>query len=124
VKPKEVVRLYLERHNAHDVEGVLDLFADDARYEVVGRFVRCGKPEIRLTEEWEAAVHDHLRAGDLVEADGEVSFRAFETNDWLSASGAPELRYTSMTLTVKDDHITHVMAVLPPEAFAVMQRAA
>jgi hypothetical protein len=113
----------LERHNAHDVDGVLDLFTDDARFEVAGRFVRCGKPEIRLTEEWEAAVHAHLRAGDLVEADGEVTFRAFETNDWLRANGLPELCYTSMTLVVKDDHITHVVAVLPPEAFATKQRA-
>lgn len=34
MQPKEITRLYLARHNAHDVEGVMALFADDACYEV------------------------------------------------------------------------------------------
>lgn len=122
MKPKEVARLYLARHNAHDVDGVMALFAEDARFEIPGRLVRCGKEEIRQTEEWEAAVHDHLRAGDLVEADAEVCFRAFEANDWLRAAGVDELRYTSMTLEVRDGHITQVTAALAPDSFNAMQR--
>lgn len=122
MKPKEVARLYLARHNAHDVDGVMALFAEDARFEIPGRLVRCGKEEIRQTEEWEAAVHDHLRAGDLVEADAEVSFRAFETNDWLSAAGVAELRYTSMTVEVRDGYIALVTAALAPDSYNAMQR--
>ncbi len=122
MKPKEITRLYLARHNAHDVDGVMALFAEDARFEIPGRLVRCGKEEIRQTEEWEAAVHDHLRAGDLVEADAEVSFRAFEANDWLLAAGVDELRYTSMTVEVRDGHITLVTAALSPDSFNAMQR--
>lgn len=117
MKPKEVVHLYLARHNAHDVEGVMALFADDARYEIPGRLVRCGKAEIRQTEEWEAAVHDHLRAGDLVQADHEVTFRAFEANDWLRASGIEEVRYTSMTIEVCKGRITQVTAAMAPDSF-------
>ena len=122
MKPKEVTRLYLVRHNAHDVDGVMALFAEDARFEIPGRLVRCGKEEIRQTEEWEAAVRDHLRAGDLVEADAEVSFRAFEANDWLRAAGVEELRYTSMTVEVRDGHITQVTAALAPDSYNAMQR--
>jgi ketosteroid isomerase-like protein len=122
MKPKEVARLYLARHNAHDVEGVMALFAEEARFEIPGRLIRCGKEEIRATEEWEAAVHDHLRAGDLVEADAEVSFRAFEANDWLRAVGVDELRYTSMTVEVRDGRITCVTAALAPDAYNAMQR--
>jgi ketosteroid isomerase-like protein len=122
MKPKEVARLYLARHNAHDVDGVMALFAEDACFEIPGRLVRCGKEEIRQTEEWEAAVHDHLRVGDLVEADAEVSFRAFEANDWLLAAGVAELRYTSMTVEVRDGHIAQVTAALAPDSFNAMQR--
>ena len=122
MKPKEVTRLYLARHNAHDVVGVMALFAEDARFEIPGRLVRCGREEIRQTEEWEAAVRDHLRAGDLVEADAEGSFRAFETNDWLRAAGVEELRYTSMTVEVRDGHITQVTAALAPDSYNAMQR--
>jgi hypothetical protein len=116
MRPKEVAKLYLARHNAHDVDGVMALFADNARFEIPGRLVRCGKEEIRLTEEWEASVHDHWRTGDLIEADSEVTFRAFAANDWLRASGVDELPYTSVTLEVRDGRITHVTAALTPEA--------
>ena len=122
MKPKEVTRLFLARHNDHDVDGVMALFADDARFEIPGRLVRCGKEEIRQTEEWEAAVHDVLRTGDLVEADAEVSFRAFEGNDWLKAVGVDELAYTSMTVEVRDGRITHITAAMPPDAYNAMQR--
>jgi len=122
MNPKEVVRLYLVRHNAHDVDGVMTLFAEEARFEMPGRFIRCGKEEIRQTEEWEAAVHDHLRTGELVEADDEVSFRAFEANDWLRAAGVDELRYTSMTVEVRDGRITCVTAAMAPDSYNAMQR--
>ncbi len=122
MKPKEVVRLYLVRHNAHDVDGVMTLFAEEARFEMPGRFIRCGKEEIRQTEEWEAAVHDHLRTGELVEADAEVSFRAFEANDWLRAAGVDELRYTSMTVEVRDGRITCLTAAMAPDSYNAMQR--
>ena len=122
MNPKEVVRLYLVRHNAHDVDGVMTLFAEEARFEMPGRFIRCGKEEIRQTEEWEAAVHDHLRTGELVEADAEVSFRAFEANDWLRAAGVDELRYTSMTVEVRDGRITCVTAAIAPDSYNAMQR--
>ena len=122
MKPKEVTRLFLARHNDHDVDGVMALFADDARFEIPGRLVRCGKEEIRQTEEWEAAVHDVLRTGDLVEADAEVSFRAFEANDWLKAVGVDELAYTSMTVEVRDGRITHVTAAVAPDSYNAMQR--
>ena len=122
MKPKEVTRLYLARHNDNDVEGVMALFAEDARFEIPGRLIRCGKEEIRQTEEWEAAVHDHLRTGELVEADGEVSFRAFEANDWLRAAGVDELRYTSMTVEVYDGRITCVTAAMAPDSYNAMQR--
>ncbi len=122
MKPKEVTRLYLARHNAHDVDGVMALFAEEARFEIPGRLIRCGTEEIRQTEEWEAAVHDHLRAGDLVEADTEVSFRAFEANDWLRAAGVDELAYTSMTVEVRDGRITTVTAALAPDSYNAMQR--
>jgi len=122
MKPKEVVRLYLDRHNAHDVDGVMTLFAEEARFEMPGRFIRCGKEEIRQTEEWEAAVHDHLRTGELVEADAEVSFRAFEANDWLRAAGVDELRYTSMTVEVRDGRITCLTAAMAPDSYNAMQR--
>ena len=67
-------------------------------------------------------IRDSLRAGDLVEADAEVSFRAFETNDWLRAAGVEELRYTSMTVEVRDGHITQVTAALAPDSYNAMQR--
>lgn len=122
MKPKEVAQLYLQRHNAHDVEGVMALYADDAQFEIPGRLVRHGKDEIRVTEEWEALVHDNLLAAEMIEADHEVSFRAFEANDWLSASGVRQLRYTSVTLEVRDNRITHVTAALSPDSFAALQR--
>ena len=68
-------------------------------------------------------MRDHLRAGDLVEADAEVSFRAFETNDWLRAAGVEELRYTSMTVEVRDGQITQVTAAVAPDSFNAMQRS-
>ncbi len=122
MQPKEVTRLYLARHNAHDVDGVMALFADDAHYEIPGRLVRHGKAEIRQTEEWEAAVHDQLRAGDLVQADHEVCFRAFEANDWLRASGVEELRYTSVTVKVRNGRIVRLTAALSPESYSALQR--
>ena len=122
MQPKEVTRLYLARHNAHDVDGVMALFADDAHYEIPGRLVRRGKGEIRQTEEWEAAVHDQMRAGDLVQADHEVSFRAFAANDWLRASGVEELRYTSVTVKVRNGRIVRLTAALSPESYDALQR--
>lgn len=96
------------------------LFADNACYEIPGRLIRYGKAEIRQTEEWEAAVHDQLRTGDLVQADHEVSFRAFASNDWLRAAGVDELRYTSMTIKVSHDRIVRITAALAPESSGVL----
>ncbi|HQF71268.1 MAG TPA: nuclear transport factor 2 family protein [Promineifilum sp.] len=123
MQPKEVTRLYLARHNAHDVEGVMALFAENACYEIPGRLVRHGKAEIRQTEEWEAAVHDQLRTGDLVQADHEVSFRAFASNEWLRAAGVDELRYTSMTIAVRAGHIIRITAALAPESLRAIETA-
>ncbi len=122
MRPREVARLYLERHNAHDVEGVMALYADDACFEIPGRLLRRGKDEIRVTEEWEALVHDNILAAEMIEADHEVSFRAFEANDWLNASGVRQLRYTSVTLVVRDNRITHVTAALAPDQIDTLQR--
>jgi hypothetical protein len=98
----ERARAYEEAYNRHDLQAVMAMYTDDIRFEMIGDPPRLGKEEVRLVEEYCAAVNSMLSFKDLVETADGVSFRATERNDWSRLAGIGEIEYVSCHFTFRD----------------------
>jgi ketosteroid isomerase-like protein len=81
-RPIEQMQAYLEAHNRHDIEAAMSFYTQDARFELVGEWVKVGKETIRdELEEWDAATNNHLTFYDFQIGPEQVVFRAIEQSD-------------------------------------------
>lgn len=107
----EQVQAYLEAHNRHDVEAAMSFYTEDARFELVGEWVKVGKETIRgELEEWDAATNNHLTFYDLKVGPDRAVFKAIERNDWFHELGIEEFHYDSCTMVFRKGLIAEVKA--------------
>jgi hypothetical protein len=88
---EEVLKAYIERHNNHDIEGVVELFHPRAVVELPGR-----PPlnEIRKIEAWDAAVQSRkMYESWEVQGDTIIIGTIIERNNWYSHGGIRQVEY-------------------------------
>jgi len=120
------LQAYEEAHNRHDVQGVMAMCTDDIRFEVVGVWVKVGKDNVRLLEEWDAAINGSLSLRDFEASDERVSCRAVERNDWFRLAGISEVEYTSCHFSFRQGFMAEMrgeMAAQSREAVSTALRS-
>jgi len=122
--PEAVLESYVAAHNAHDVEGALEYFAENPVFELPGGDVRLeGIAAIRDLESWDATVQSHIEMSEIVR-DGQTLIvnRIIERNLWFQSVGIEEVTYTRGTrITIIKGRITSIRAAdLSPESIAAI----
>ncbi len=97
--------------NGHDIDAILQLFTEDATFEIDARPPWVGRTQIREILEYDAAVHGRLHFLNCrPEADG-VTCELLDQNDRLAAIGIETLRYSSCQVGFQAGRVTRFSAV-------------
>jgi hypothetical protein len=99
---------YERRVNADNVQGVLELFTENATYELRDTFVLEGKDALRGLAEWDSVLHTRLTFHDITTVGDSVLTNVAETNDWLSAVGVEELVHPSTLIVFQNGLIVRI----------------
>ena len=96
----------------HAVDDLMDLFDEDAQFQIVGYSNLVGKREVRKNFEYNAAVNTELRFINPVLYGDRVTCQLLERNDRLRAIGINELSYTSCVISLKEGRIQKFIATI------------
>ena len=99
----------------HDVDKIMDMFAEDAKFHIDGQNPLIGKDLIRSIFEYDAGVNGELEFINCSSEGDTVSCQILERNDRLKASGINELFYPSCVFTFSDGLIIEFKAVRDAE---------
>jgi hypothetical protein len=101
---------YERQVNARNIDRVLDLFAEDATFELQGSFSLSGKDALRDLAEWDSVLHSRLTL-HRIETEGDtVLCDVSESNEWLAAVGILEVVHPTTMFVFKDGLIIHIQA--------------
>ncbi len=115
----DVMRL-MERLQAlperYRVNELLDLFNDDAQFQVMDHSTLIGKETIRQVFEYDAAANTELRFINLLPHHDGLTCQLIARNDRLEAMGIDEVLYTSCTISLRDGRIQRFVATVDEKA--------
>lgn len=120
---KQIVQAYLEAHNAHNVEGVLDLLSPQIRFGMTGLWVREGLDEIRALEEWDAVMNSQLQFTDFKMRNQRLECKGVETNDWYKLVGIEQVSFQPIKFEIEGGKIRHIRAQIAPKSEMAVDRA-
>lgn len=107
--PEEVVDRFMEAQNAHDIETVLTLLADDFVFRDRESTFEASRSEVRPLFEWDAATRWQGEASVIRTAGDTVRVRLVETNQFLERLGLGPMSH-DVTFVVADGRIREVVA--------------
>ena len=121
--PIALVNTYAERANAHDIRAIMEMFAEDAQFELLGQAMLSGPAAIQALQEYDKGLNSTTAFYGCT-ADGlSATCRASERNDWLEAAGLGEISYTSVVFTFTEaGRIQRIVATASPEDGAAIGR--
>src|SRR5512143_3271190 len=102
--------------DGYRVSDLLDLFNDDARYQIMDHSTLIGKETIRQAFEFDAAANTELRFINLVPHRDGLTCQLIARNDRLEAMGIDEVFYTSCTISLKEGRIQKFVATVEEKA--------
>ncbi len=112
-----LVYLFQEAENCHNIDAVLSMLADDAQFEIVGLATLVGKEQIRTILEYDIGVNTELRFFNFRPEGNTVTCQVVERNDRLRAAGFDEVLYPSCSFVFRDGLIQKL--TFSPEAGAI-----
>ena len=115
-----LVQTYQEAANNHDLDAIMDMFTDDAEFELVGQAKITGHEQLRALHDYDTGLHTELQFYNCVAAENTVTCEVREQNDWQRAANIPEYHYTSAVFTFKDGLIQKIVATMSPESAQVL----
>jgi hypothetical protein len=101
-------------YNTHDVNDIVNLYADDAIFEVTGQFSLNGKDQIRDITKYDSVLNIKMSVSNIEMVGDSVFCNLSETNDWLQIAEIGEAHY-SVIFTFKDGLISKIIASAKPE---------
>ncbi len=101
-----------ERYRVNDL---LDLFNDDAQFQIMDHSTLIGKETIRQAFEYDAAANIELRFINLLPRGEGLTCQLIARNDRLKAMGIDEVFYTSCTISLKEGRIQKFVATVEAE---------
>jgi hypothetical protein len=82
------MQAYIDAHNSHNIEKVMELYHDSASFILGGSAVLKGKAKIRDLESWNVATNNRIEVSEIkVKGDTVLLGPITEKNDWLEAAG-------------------------------------
>ncbi len=102
--------------DGYRVSDLLDLFNDDARYQIMDHSTLIGKETIRQAFEFDAAANTELRFINLLPHGDGLTCQLIARNERLEAMGIDEVFYTSCTISLKEGKIQKFVATVEEEA--------
>lgn len=95
MNPTGVVRAYLDRVNAHDVDGAMAFLEPDFELEFEGTDARMDRDGARRALEWDAGVNGRLLWSIVADDEVTVTVEGAESNDFLELLGIDALGFRS-----------------------------
>jgi hypothetical protein len=100
-------------YNTRDVSDILNLYADDAIFEVTGQFSLSGKNQIRDITKYDSVLNINMSVGNIETAGDSVFCTLSETNDWLRTAEIGEAHY-SVIFIFKEGLVSKIIASAEP----------
>ena len=85
-------------YNTHDVNDIVNLYADDAIFEVTGQFSLNGKDQIRDITKYDSVLNIKMSVSNIETGRDSVFCDLAETNDWLQIAEIGEAHYSVILL--------------------------
>ena len=101
-------------YNTHNVNDIVNLYADDAVFEVKGQFSLNGKDQIRDITKYDSVLNINMSVSNIETVRDSVFCNLSETNDWLQIAEIGEAHY-SVIFIFKDGLISKIIASAKPE---------
>jgi len=101
-------------YNTHNVNDIVNLYADDAVFKVVGQFSLSGKDQIRDITKYDSVLNIKMSVSNIETVKDSVFCNLSETNDWLQIAEIGEAHY-SVIFVFKDGLISKISASAKPE---------
>lgn len=101
-------------YNTHNVNDIVNLYADDAVFEVMGQFSLNGKDQIRGITKYDSVLNIKMSISNIETVRDSVFCNLSETNDWLQIAEIDEAYY-SVIFVFKDGLISKISASAKPE---------
>ena len=119
----DLIKAYEKAYNNHDLEGLMSLYTEEVRFEVIGSFVKYGKEEVRKLTEYDFAVNVHMDISDIRIDWDTVIFRLTESNDWFRLAGVDELVYEPNKVVFKDGLIKEIKSEITKDSAIALGKA-
>ena len=100
----------------YKVSDLLDLFNDDAQYQIMDHSTLIGKETIRQAFEYDAGANTELRFINLLPHRDGLTCQLIARNDRLEAMGIDEVFYTSCTISLREGRIQKFVATVEEKA--------
>jgi hypothetical protein len=110
----QLTRNYPTVYNTHNVNDIVNLYADDAVFEVMGQFSLNGKDQIRDITKYDSVLNIKMSVSNIETVRDSVFCNLSETNDWLQIAEIDEAHY-SVIFVYKDGLISKISASAKPE---------
>jgi len=112
--PTQLSQNYPIVYNTHNVNDIVNLYADDAVFEVAGQFSLNGKDRIRDITKYDSVLNINMSVSNIETVRDSVFCNLSETNDWLQIAEIGEAHY-SVIFIFKDGLISKIIASAKPE---------
>ena len=110
----QLTQHYPTVYNTHNVNDIVNLYADDAVFEVMGQFSLRGKDQIRGITKYDSVLNIKMSISNIETVRDSVFCNLSETNDWLQIAEIGEAHY-SVIFVFKDGLISKISASAKPE---------
>jgi len=110
----QLTQHYPTVYNTHNVNDIVNLYADDAVFEVMGQFSLNGKDQIRGITKYDSVLNIKMSISNIETVRDSVFCNLSETNDWLQIAEIGEAHY-SVIFVFKDGLISKISASAKPE---------
>ncbi len=110
----QLTQRYPTVYNTHNVNDIVNLYADDAVFEVAGQFSFNGKDQVRDITKYDSVLNIKMSVSNIETVGDSVFCNLSETNDWLQTAEIGEAHY-SVIFVFKDGLISKISAEAKPE---------
>ena len=110
----QLTQHYPTVYNTRNVNDIVNLYADDAVFEVMGQFSLNGKDQIRGITKYDSVLNIKMSVSNIETVRDSVFCNLSETNDWLQIAEIGEAHY-SVIFVFKDGLISKISASAKPE---------
>jgi len=113
---EDKIKLLEETHNNHEIDKVISLYADDAKFVLVGGWVAEGKDNLIERFNWDFAVNGSLKFYNYKTINDTVVCKVEERNDFFQMLDIDVVKYDYSKFIFEGNVIKEVRAKLNPES--------